>query len=220
MKLYGVPMSPYFTRCWLLLHLKGQAKAVHYPGVPGNALGTPDHLAMTPIGRIPYAELEDGTILTESQVIADYLERVFPTPPLRPADPAAAAQVDLICRLLDLYILPEIVALARSGAAAADSAAEHLERAHTGIGYLEHFFASEDWAVGDQISLADCALLPFLFYTDMIQRATGIDLLDTAPKLAAYRVNVADQDLARLTFSRMQASVEAVRKARAGARSE
>lgn len=221
MKLYGVPLSPYFMRVWLMLHLKGRDQTIDYPGVPGNALGTPEHVALNPVGRIPFAELDDGTVLPESQVIADYLERLYPDPPMRPADPMLAAKVDMICRLLDLYILPELVFLTRMvGRGPSEEERDRIAACDTGLSYLEHFFASEDWAVGDQPSLADCALLPMLFFVGLIQKGAGIDLLEGRPKLSVYRLNMADQDLAQITNTRMQKSLERVRAARAAAQAE
>ena len=221
MKLYGVHLSPYFMRNWLQLHLKGQADQVAYPGVPGGGLGTPEHLALNPMGRIPFAELADGTILPESQVITEYLERVFPEPSLRPADPVAASKIDLIGRILDLYILPDMIFLTRIvGRGATDKEKEHIDAVQEGVAYLEHFFASQDWAVGDSVTLADCMLLPFLFFVKMIEKGAGVDVLADRPKLSVYRINVADQDLGQLCVDKMQESLIAVRQARAAAEAE
>jgi glutathione S-transferase len=35
-------------------------------------------MAINPIGRVPTLELEDGTILTESKLILDYLDAINP----------------------------------------------------------------------------------------------------------------------------------------------
>ncbi len=43
-------------------------------------------LAINPIGRVPTLELEDGTILTESKLILDYLDAINPGPKLLPRD--------------------------------------------------------------------------------------------------------------------------------------
>lgn len=220
MKLYGVHLSPYFERNWLQLHLKGQTDAVAYPGVPGNALGSETHLSHNPIGRIPYLEVAEGDFLPEAQVIADYIERMFPAKPLRPQDPAKAARVDLICRILDIYILPELILYGReAGKHEPDSAFldEKGENVRRGVRYLDHFFAAQDWAVGDEPSLADCALLPFLFFIGMVQSMAKVDFLADAPKLGAYRALVADTELARTAFANMQTSLEQVRAARKAA---
>lgn len=43
-------------------------------------------LTINPIGRVPTLELEDGTILTESKLILDYLDAINPGPKLLPHD--------------------------------------------------------------------------------------------------------------------------------------
>jgi glutathione S-transferase len=43
-------------------------------------------LAFNPIGRVPTLELDDGTILTESKLILDYIDAFNPGPKLLPRD--------------------------------------------------------------------------------------------------------------------------------------
>src|SRR5215470_15441475 len=43
-------------------------------------------LTFNPIGRVPTLELEDGTILTESKLILDYIDAINPGPRLLPRD--------------------------------------------------------------------------------------------------------------------------------------
>jgi glutathione S-transferase len=43
-------------------------------------------LAFNPVGRVPTLELEDGTILTESKLILDYIDAVSSGPKLLPRD--------------------------------------------------------------------------------------------------------------------------------------
>jgi glutathione S-transferase len=45
-----------------------------------------DVLEMNPIGRVPTLELDDGTILTESKLILDYIDALNPGPKLLPRD--------------------------------------------------------------------------------------------------------------------------------------
>lgn len=42
-------------------------------------------------GKVPAIEFEDGKTLSESLIIADYLNEAYPEPPLYPADPLAKA---------------------------------------------------------------------------------------------------------------------------------
>ncbi len=45
-----------------------------------------DVLALNPVGRVPTLELDDGTILTESKLILDYIDALHPGPKLLPRD--------------------------------------------------------------------------------------------------------------------------------------
>jgi glutathione S-transferase len=80
---------------------------------------SPEFLALNPDGYVPV--LMDGdVVLTESTVINDYLEDRYPTPPLRPADPAGRARVNWWNRMVDEVASPSIKApsFARNIAAA------------------------------------------------------------------------------------------------------
>ena len=45
-----------------------------------------DVLVLNPVGRVPTLELDDGTILTESKLILDYIDALNPGPKLLPRD--------------------------------------------------------------------------------------------------------------------------------------
>lgn len=52
----------------------------------------PEYLALNPKGVVPTL-VQDGRVITESTVICEYLEDVFPEPRLRPQDPFGAAMM-------------------------------------------------------------------------------------------------------------------------------
>ena len=52
----------------------------------------PDYVKMNPNGVVP-TMVHDGRVLIESMFIMEYLDDVFPDPPLRPADPYERAQM-------------------------------------------------------------------------------------------------------------------------------
>ena len=52
----------------------------------------PDYVKMNPNGVVPTL-VHDGRVLIESMFIMEYLDDVFPDPPLRPADPYERAQM-------------------------------------------------------------------------------------------------------------------------------
>lgn len=64
-----------------------------------------EHLARNPLGRLPVLELDDGTYLTESLAIIEYLEEVSPEPPMIGNTPLDRASVRELERIADLGIL-------------------------------------------------------------------------------------------------------------------
>ena len=65
----------------------------------------PAFLALNPEGQVPVLD-HDGTILTQTSVINEYLEDVFPdTTPLRPRDPLGAARMRYWNKFIDEHVM-------------------------------------------------------------------------------------------------------------------
>ena len=60
----------------------------------------PAYLALNPAAVVPTL-VHEGRAIAESNVILEYLDDVFPEPPLRPADPFARAQARILMMRLD-----------------------------------------------------------------------------------------------------------------------
>lgn len=105
----GLVLHNYFRsstsiRVRVALNLKGLAydyRALHLR--KGEHRDAP-FLKLNPQGLVPALELEDGTVLTQSMAIMDYLEEAYPEPPLLPADAKGRARV----RALSLAVACEI----------------------------------------------------------------------------------------------------------------
>jgi glutathione S-transferase len=70
------------------------------PGLRKRQQHDPEYLKLNPRGLVP-TFVHDGRVVRESQVILEYLEDVFPTPALRPADPYERALMRLWTKLVD-----------------------------------------------------------------------------------------------------------------------
>lgn len=193
MKLHQTFLSPFPTRVRLVLYAKGiditfvEPSGIHDAGSKG------DYRKINPLGRVPTLELDDGRTLPESEVICEYLEDAFPTPSLRPADPWARAQVRLISRLCDFYLVMAMVPLftasgmsrKRWDLARIDAA---LAEVNTSLEYIEHYVGTEGYAVGKSLTQADGALAPqlllaFEWAPKLFDRSSPEGRL---PKLSAY----------------------------------
>lgn len=67
----------------------------------------PWFVKINPNGQVPVL-VHDGAIITESTIINEYLEDVFPDVPLRPADPVARAQMRVWSKFVDEYFCPAL----------------------------------------------------------------------------------------------------------------
>lgn len=65
----------------------------------------PDYLKLNPDGVVPTL-IHDGRVLVESSVIMQYLDEVFPEPPLQPTDPVERARMRIWMKRVDEYLHP------------------------------------------------------------------------------------------------------------------
>jgi len=87
MKLYFFPVAPNPTKVRLYLAEKRTGGATldvaeELVDLRSGAQKSAEHLARNPLGRLPVLELDDGTYLTESLAIIEYLEDLCPEPPM------------------------------------------------------------------------------------------------------------------------------------------
>ncbi|MDH3978516.1 MAG: glutathione S-transferase family protein [Gammaproteobacteria bacterium] len=162
MKLYGSLASPYVARVAMCAWLKG----IDLPMEPApGGMGSDEFKKTNLTGKIPALMTADGYCITESEVIAEYLEVLFPEPALLPADPLGQAQSRMITRLTDAYIAPHNTPLMRMrDPAGRDQAVVDRQAAEfaTGFAIIEHYMGPGPFAVADKPMLADCALAPFI----------------------------------------------------------
>ena len=215
MRLYDLDHSPFAARVRMIVYAKGLDIAFVPP--PGGARSA-EFRRLSPLGLVPALELADGTVLPESETIAEYLEDRFPDPPLRPAEPFARARVRLLARLADLYLAealkqlfeetkgvrPDPAALART-----------LPPVRAALAEIERWLEGGRYAAGGRLSLADAALVPLLYF---VRRSAALfeggAPFAGLPKLERYWATVtADPHAARVV-----AELEAAQARRAAQR--
>ncbi len=67
----------------------------------------PEFVRINPNGQVPVL-VHDGRVITESTVINEYIEDVFPQHPLRPADPYERAQMRIWSKFVDECFCPAL----------------------------------------------------------------------------------------------------------------
>jgi len=66
----------------------------------------PAYLAVNPQGLVPALVLGDGTLLTQSLAIIEYLDEIQPEPPLLPGDALGRARVRMLAQMIACDIHP------------------------------------------------------------------------------------------------------------------
>jgi glutathione S-transferase len=148
----------------------------------------PQYLQLNPNGVVPTL-VHDGRTILESSVICQYLDEVFPEPPLLPADALGRAQARIWLKYFDDVLHPALRAISFERLYRPLLAAlprEEVERrlaAHPNPSRAKAFFEANpapadlgpfteaierveaalrgEWLAGERFGLADVALAPF-----------------------------------------------------------
>ncbi len=209
MQLFGVNLSPFYERVVIGLELKEASDQVEFGGLP-HAFGTPELMAASPTGKIPYFVKDDGDVLIEGQVILEYIDSVFDGVSLVPVDADAAANAKLLARIYDMYIIPAIgpmllalIFQRRDDAAIENALKEALPKALDLLNTCMTKVGTR--AVGDDWTVADAALIPMVFQLDTLVSQFGYAGFGDRPNLTRWWNSVKDTDTAQNSHGRMMA---------------
>ena len=126
-------------------------------------------LEKNPNGGVPVLELDDGSFLTESSAIIEYLEELHPEPPLLGATPLERARAREAERRVDYGLMAPITRFFFNSSpffAHLDQSEEVAARARAAVpGALERteaWIGAGPWILGERLSIADCALFAAL----------------------------------------------------------
>lgn len=172
-ELYSFFRSSAAYRVRIALNLKGIDPKTHVVHLRrgGGEQFTPAYRDINPQASVPTI-VEDGTALSQSLAIIEYLDETRPEPALLPADPMARAQARAIalaiaCDIHPLNNLRVLKRLADMGISAADRDAWYRHWAETGLSAVDEMVRRFDGAGafihGAQPGLADICLVPQLY---------------------------------------------------------
>lgn len=135
-------------------------------------------LRLNPAGDVPVLLEQDGTIVPGDDVIAEYLEEVYPDPPLLGEEREARIEIRRLVNWFDRKFAREVsrplieekVVKRFSRAGYADSlairAANH--NIHHHLAYVTWLAERRNWLAGEQLSLADFAAAAHLSCVDYL----------------------------------------------------
>jgi glutathione S-transferase len=187
MKLYNLNLSNFATKCRIVVFEKGAN--IELADIPGGNPKSAEYLKINPLGKIPALQTDD-LVIAESEIINEYLEEKYPSPPLLPKSPEDRAKVRFLTRFNDLYLDPPFRALfpqlnpkTRDDAVVSAKLAElqgHLD-------LLEKILPAHGFANGHDFTLADCAIAPTMFFLTNLMPAFGAKPpTESRPKIAAW----------------------------------
>ncbi|MGO9064049.1 MAG: maleylacetoacetate isomerase [Myxococcaceae bacterium] len=174
MKLYNYWRSSCSWRVRIGLYWKQQPFSylpVHLLKDGGQQKAEP-YTRLNPMQSVPLLEVEDGGRLfhlAQSMAILEYLEERWPEPPLLPADRLARARVRQAAEIVNSGIQPYQNTSVQKHVKHELHADEKAWARHFishGLRALEALLRSTAgrYSVGDQVTLADCFLVPQLYH--------------------------------------------------------
>lgn len=211
MKLYTGGLSPYSAKVRMQIYAMNIAEDVKFE-LP-TSFFTGKFSATSPIGRIPVLETDDGTIIPESEVISEYLDDLYPDKALVGTSPDERAQIRLISRIADIYLMNNIfMCLSQLDRKTRVDATRDLlmGQVKRGMGALESHIGTGDFAVGDNLTRADCTLVPALFMCEKtVPRLDAENPILGTNKVAAYWDKIQKNEFAAKVMDEMNRGLQA-----------
>jgi len=167
---------------------------------------------VSPIGRIPALDV-DGIIIPESEVIAEYLDDIYPERSMVGDTPLERAEIRTISRIADIYLMNNIfMSLSQLMTKTPNQGILDLllGQVDRGIGALERHIGTGDFAVGNKLTRADCTLVPALWMCQgTVPRLGGENPIPTAEKVAAYWKKIQKNEHADRIIGEMKRGMKA-----------
>lgn len=173
MKLYYNPLSTYSQKVLLAFYEKDVPFEPVYVDLM-NPEKKAEYKKIYPMGKVPCLVRDDGWVIPESSIIIEYLDGAFSTgSKLIPSDQDLARQTRFYDRLSDLYVDDSVATLFFGGLRSPEEQnqsyfKERLQRMRDTLDIAYQAFnrtlEGKTWIMGQDFTMADCALIPALGY--------------------------------------------------------
>jgi glutathione S-transferase len=206
MKIYDRSGFPNPARIRIVLAEKGLDQQIEFISVDliGAEHKQAPFLAKNPTGVLPVLELDDGTLISESTAITEYLDNLDGKPTLTGVTPREKAMIHMMQRraeadlldavgnyfhnatpglgpILQVYKNPEWIDRRAWGE-------QQRDKALAGMAYFNAALSSAPYVAGETFSMADITVFAGLMFAD----AAGIVIPPEYAALAAWRAKVAE----------------------------
>jgi glutathione S-transferase len=177
MKIYDFVGAPNPKKLRVYLAEKG----LQIPCVPVNIVSgenrTPEFLKKNPLGGLPVLELDDGSCLSESLAIIEYLEELNQKPPMIGTTPRERARVRELERIADLGVLGGVGAyfqnthpfMAQRFKQSPEAAENAKGRITSSLKALDAALGTNPFVAGARPTIADCTLFAALEFAEFAQ---------------------------------------------------
>lgn len=191
MKLYSYWRSTTSYRVRAALNLKGVAYETVPVDLAAGEQRAPDYVKLNPGKGVPTLVLDDGTVLTQSMAILDYIDATWPEPALIPQDSFERARVLAVAHTIALDVHPvnnlRLIGQLKSrfGATAEQAQDWMCYWMAEGFAAVEAMVSDDSaFALGDAPNLADLCIVAQVYNA----RRWGLDLAPF-PNLARIEAN-------------------------------
>lgn len=206
MKIYDRPGFPNPARIRIVLAEKALDARIEFVSVDliGAEHKQTPFLARNPSGVLPVLELDDGTYISESTAITEYLDNLDGNPTLTGTTPREKAMIHMMQRraeadlldavgnyfhnatpglgpVLQVYKNPEWIDRTAWGV-------QQRDKAVAGMKYFDGVLRRQPYVAGDAFSMADITVFAGLMFAD----AAGIAIPQEHTALSAWRSKVSD----------------------------
>jgi len=207
MKMYSSQLSPFASRCRMAVYAKDLE--VEFLDMPDPDLEE-EFSRLAPMHKVPL--LVDGDVIVpESETICEYLEDKGLGVSLRPKDAASIARMRALCRIGDLYVMKpmgELFSQINPASRDAQLVAREMAELQKAMGWLEAYLTGDGHAVGNSLTLADCELVPVLFFFDQIGPMFGhVNPLSDYPKVEAYYKGITKEPAAAKVLAELDSAL-------------
>lgn len=204
MKLYERPGFPNPARIRIVLAEKNLDQSIEYVNV--DLIGA-EHkgaafLAKNPRGILPVLELDDGTLISESTAITEYLDNLDGAPVLTGRTPRDKAIIHMMQRRAESEVLDPVghyfhyATPGLGGALQAFKSPDwagrkewgerEAQRVVAGMRYFDNVLLESPYVAGESFSMADITLLAGLWFAS----AAGIAVPDELKTLKEWQAHV------------------------------
>lgn len=172
---YHLWLSPFCRKVRIALEEKGLDYDLHTESLWERR---PEFLAMNPAGDVPVLREPNGSALSDSATICEYLEEVYPSPALLPGGPEQRAEIRRLVAWFDVKFNGEVSnnligekftkRFLKLGEPDSRALKAGMSNIHYHLDYVGWLTERRSWLAGDAFSLADVAAAAHLSALDYL----------------------------------------------------